>query len=188
MGSLSLRAKIILLVLVALVGMAIISIFSITATKRDLTEGRKEVIKSLVEGGHNVLSYYHGLEKSGALTREEAQKQAAEAVGAAKYGGADGKTEYLYIWTNKGVGVMHVKRELIGQDMLEKIKDGQGTLHAQGHHGRRAGQHARRLCRYRISRPGGKEPLPKAAVRDALRAVGLGGRNRLYGRPRYRVP
>ena len=85
------------LVLVALVGMAIISIFSINATKRDLTEGRKEIIKSLVEGGRNLLEYYHGLEKSGVLSREDAQKQAAEAVGAAKYGGADGKTEYLYI-------------------------------------------------------------------------------------------
>ena len=95
MGSLSLRAKIILLVLAALVGMVIISVFSINATKRDLTEGRKEVIKSVVEGGYNLLGYYHGLEKSGALSREEAQKQAAEAVGAAKYGGTDGKTEYL---------------------------------------------------------------------------------------------
>ena len=57
MGSLSLRAKIILLVLAALVGMAIISVFSINATKRDLTEGRKEVIKSVVEGGYNLLGY-----------------------------------------------------------------------------------------------------------------------------------
>ena len=84
MGNLSLRAKIVLIVLAALLGMTVISIFSITATKRDLTEGRKEVIKSLVEGGHNLLAYYHGLETSGKLSREEAQRQAAEAVGASK--------------------------------------------------------------------------------------------------------
>ena len=161
MGSLSLRAKIILLVLVALAGMAIISVFSITATKRDLTEGRKEVIKSLVEGGHNVLSYYHGLEKSGALSREEAQKQAAEAVGAAKYGGADGKTEYLYIWTTKGVGVMHVKRELIGQDMLEKIKDGQGRFTIKDIMAAAQSSARGAFVDTAFPRPGGKEPLPK---------------------------
>lgn len=126
MSNMSLRAKIVMLVLAALAGMAIITAFSVVAVKRDLTDGRKEVIKSVVEGGYNLLVYYHEMEKSGKLTREEAQKQAAEAIGAARYGGPDSKTEYLYIWTMKGVSVMHVNRSLIGQDMLEKIKDGQG--------------------------------------------------------------
>ena len=161
MGSLSLRAKIILLVLAALVGMAIISVFSINATKRDLTEGRKEVIKSVVEGGYNLLGYYHGLEKSGALSREEAQKQAAEAVGAAKYGGTDGKTEYLYIWTSKGVGVMHVKRELIGQDLLEKIKDGQGRFTLKDIIAAAQANPRGAFVDTAFPRPGGKEPLPK---------------------------
>ena len=160
MGNLSLRAKIVLIVLAALLGMTVISIFSITATKRDLTEGRKEVIKSLVEGGHNLLAYYHGLETSGKLSREEAQRQAAEAVGAAKYGGADGKTEYLYIWTNKGIGVMHVKRELIGQDMLEKIKDGEGRYTLKDLIGAVQSQRGA-FVDTAFPRPGGKEPLPK---------------------------
>ena len=161
MGNLSLRAKIILLVLVALLGMTIISIFSINATKRDLTEGRKEIIKSLVEGGRNLLEYYHGLEKSGALSREEAQKQAAEAVGAAKYGGADGKTEYLYIWTNKGVGVMHVNRSLIGQDMLEKVKDGQGRFTLKDIMAAVQATPRGAYVDTAFPRPGGKEPMPK---------------------------
>ena len=161
MGNLSLRAKIILIVLAALIGMAVISVFSITATKRDLTDGRKEVIKSQVEGGHNLLVYYHGLETSGKLSREEAQKQAAEAVGAAKYGGADGKTEYVYIWTNKGIGVMHVKRELIGQDMLEKIKDGLGRFTLKDIMAAVQASPRGAFVDTAFPRPGGKEPMPK---------------------------
>ena len=161
MGNLSLRAKIILIVLAALIGMAVISVFSITATKRDLTDGRKEVIKSQVEGGHNLLVYYHGLETSGKLSREEAQKQAAEAVGAAKYGGTDGKTEYVYIWTNKGIGVMHVKRELIGQDMLEKIKDGLGRFTLKDIMAAVQTSPRGAFVDTAFPRPGGKEPMPK---------------------------
>ena len=122
------------------------------------------------------------------MDEEEAQKQAAEAVGAAKYGGADGKTEYLYIWTTKGVGVMHVKRELIGQDMLEKIKDGQGRFTPKGHRGRGAGEHARRSLSIPPFRPGGMAAAEVAAMRWLL-SHGVGRRYRpLHGRPRYRVP
>ena len=161
MASLTLRAKIILLVLAALVGMTIISVFSINATKRDLTEGRKEIIKSQVEGGRNLLDHYHGLEKSGALSKEEAQRQAAEAIGAARYGGADGKTEYLYMFTTTGVGVMHVKREFIGQNMLDKIKDGQGRYTWKDIIAAVQANPRGAYVDTAFPRPGGKDPLPK---------------------------
>lgn len=160
MAKLSFRMKIMLIVLAALLGMTILSMISIFATKSDLTEGRKEVIKSMVEGGHNLLVYYHGLENSGKLSREEAQRQAAEAIGAAKYGGTDGKSEYLYIWTMKGVGVMHVKRDLIGQDLLEKIKDGQGRHTLKDLSGALQKQPAA-FVDTAFPRPGGSQPLPK---------------------------
>jgi methyl-accepting chemotaxis protein len=160
MGNLSLRAKIVALVLAALVGMSIITVVSVNALKRDLTDGRKEVIKSVVEGGYNLLVYYHELEKAGKLTREEAQKQAAEAIGAARYGGADSKTEYLYIWTMKGVSVMHVNRSLIGQDMLEKIKDGQGRYTIKDILASLQSQKAAYVDTS-FPRPGAKEPVDK---------------------------
>ena len=44
----------------------------------------------------------------------------------ARYGGADGKTEYFYAWTLDGVGVMHpFKPEWAGKNMMDKIVDGQ---------------------------------------------------------------
>ena len=35
-------------------------------------------------------------------------------------------TEYFYAYTMKGVNTFHIRPEFMGQDLLEKIKDGQG--------------------------------------------------------------
>ena len=123
-----LRTKIILLVVAALLGMVVIASLSAIATKRDLTEGRKVLIKSIIESAHNTATFYHAQEVAGALTREQAQKAVIDTLLAARYGGADGKTEYVYALTMQGVFVAHIKTELIGQNMLEKLVDGQGRF------------------------------------------------------------
>ncbi|HEX5804363.1 MAG TPA: methyl-accepting chemotaxis protein [Azospira sp.] len=160
LGNMNLRGKIILLVLASLAGMAMITVFSALAAKRDLTEGRKEVIKSVVEAGYNLIAHYQALELTGQLPRAEAQRLAAEAVKVAMYGGADGKTEYLYVWTMQGVGVVHPKAELIGQNMLEKIKDGQGRYTIKDLIASVQSQRGAYVDTA-FPRPGGKEPLPK---------------------------
>ena len=52
------------------------------------------------------------------MSREEAQKAAREAMRHGRYGGADGKSEYVYSFTTEGVGVYHPIKERIGQNML----------------------------------------------------------------------
>jgi len=160
LANMKLRSKIVLLLLTALAGMVAITAFSAVVAKRDLTEGRKDVIKSTVEAGYNIVAHYQSLEAAGKLSKDEAQRLAAEAVKVAKYGGTDGKTEYLYIWTMQGVSVVHPKAELIGQNMLEKIKDGQGRYTLKDMIG--ALQNARgAYVDTAFPRPGGKVPLPK---------------------------
>ncbi|MBI2308597.1 MAG: cache domain-containing protein [Rhodocyclales bacterium] len=160
LGNMKLRSKIILLVLAALAGMAVITVFSALAAKRDLTEGRKEVIKSMVEAGYNIIAHYQSLEAAGKLPKEEAQRLAAEAVKVARYGGADSKTEYLYVWTMEGVSVVHPKAEMVGQNMLEKIKDGQGRYTIKDIIAAVQSQRGAYVDTA-FPRPGGKEPLPK---------------------------
>ena len=123
-----LRTKIILLVVAALLGMVVIASLSAFATKRNLTEGRKVLIKSIIESAHNTAAFFHAQEVAGVLTSEQAQKAVIDTLLAARYGGADGKTEYVYALTMEGVFVAHVKTELIGQNMLEKLVDGQGRF------------------------------------------------------------
>ncbi|OJW48387.1 MAG: chemotaxis protein [Candidatus Accumulibacter sp. 66-26] len=121
-----LKTKIALLVMAALMGMAVVTALSALATKRHLTEGRKELIRAVVEAGLNTIADFQAQEAAGTLTREQAQAAAAAAIRAARYGGADGRSEYLYVWTMDGVGVMHPAPEMIGRNMLEKIGNGRG--------------------------------------------------------------
>ena len=122
-----LKTKIFLLVIAALVGLLTVTTISIFSMRNDLTNGRKEMLQSMLEGVHSTLSNFHAQETSGKLTREQAQKAAAEAISQIRYGGKDGKSEYVYSFTTEGVGIYHVIKERIGQNMLEKIRDAQGN-------------------------------------------------------------
>jgi len=127
LDQLKLKTKISLLVVAALLGLVSLVVLSAFQTKTDLINGRKEVIRSVLEGISATLADYHAQELSGKLTREQAQKAAAEAIGQFRYGGEDGKSEYVYSFTTEGVGIFHVRKERIGQNMLEKIRDSQGN-------------------------------------------------------------
>jgi methyl-accepting chemotaxis protein len=122
-----LKTKIALLVIAALLGLVSLVAFSALEIKRDLLDGRREVIQSVLEATHATLAAYQAQEIAGTLSREEAQKAAAAAIGMVRYGGTDGKSEYVYAFTTEGVGIYHVIKERIGQNMLEKIKDAQGN-------------------------------------------------------------
>ena len=125
-STLKLRTKIILLVAISLIGMVGLTTVSVLEMKRDLTDSRKIQIKSVTEALLNTIADFHAQETSGKLTREQAQKAALEAVRTARYGGQDGKTEYFYAYTMGGINIYHIKADFIGQDLREKIKDGQG--------------------------------------------------------------
>ena len=124
---LRLKTKIALLVAAALLGLIGMVVFSSMEMRRDLLNGRREVIQSMLEGVHSTLSNFQAQEAAGTLTREQAQKAAVEAISSFRYGGTDGKSEYVYALTTEGVGVYHVTKERIGQNMLEKIKDPKGN-------------------------------------------------------------
>ena len=122
-----LRTKIAALVIAALLGLISMVVLSAIQVQRDLLDGRQLVIQSVLEGGISTVTTYQAQEAAGKITREEAQKAAAEAIGMVRYGGDVGKTEYVYSFTTEGAGIYHIKKERIGQNMLEKIKDSQGN-------------------------------------------------------------
>jgi methyl-accepting chemotaxis protein len=127
LDQMKLRTKIALLVIAALVGLMSLTIVSAFKMKQDLMHGRQEIIKSVVEGVYSTLAAYQAKEAAGTMSREDAQKAAAEAISMIRYGGKDGKAEYVMSFTTEGVGIYHVIKERIGQNMLEKIKDAKGN-------------------------------------------------------------
>ena len=97
------------------------------------------------------------------MSVEDAQKAAKDALRIARYGGPEGKTEYCYIWTTEGVGVMHpFKTEWDGQDMLGKVKDGSGVdIIGLLVNGMRNSKDCKAFVPTMFARPGQQTPVPK---------------------------
>ena len=156
-----LKTKIALLVVAALLGLLSLTVVSAYKMKADLIAGRKEVIQSILEATHATLAGYQAQVAAGTLSEEDAKKAAAQAIGQIRYGGKDGKSEYVYAFTTEGVGIYHPIKERIGQNMLEKIKDPQGNYTWKDIlavvNKTPAGDYMTTMT----ARPGEKEPVPK---------------------------
>lgn len=124
---LGLRTKIALLVLSALFALLMLTGLSVNETRQDLLDSRKENIKVALDSVHSALAGYQALEAKGELTRAEAQAQAQRAISLIRYGGKDGKAEYVYSFTTEGVGIYHIITDRIGKNMLDKIRDPKGN-------------------------------------------------------------
>jgi methyl-accepting chemotaxis protein len=117
----------IIVVMVSIAGMLLLIIMSSVSMRATLMEGHEARVRTAVESVYNQIVYFQGLQASGKLSKEEAQARAIEAVREARFEGPEGKSNYFYIYSLDGVGVMHpVKPEFVGKNMLETLKDGSG--------------------------------------------------------------
>lgn len=90
----SIRAKLWALVLLGGLGVALAVAASLREEQKVLMDDRKAKTRHVVETGMGVLAYYEGQAKTGRMTREEAQKQAAAVIKGMRYGGKE------YFWIN----------------------------------------------------------------------------------------
>ena len=127
LDGMKLRTKIVLLVLAAFLGLSTIITLGAIAVRSDLMDARKLQIRSVVEASLQIATAYRARAAAGELSEGEAQELAKRAMHEMRFGGADGKAEYVYIWSSDGVSVMHpIRPEWAGRDMTAEIKDGQG--------------------------------------------------------------
>jgi len=157
------KNRVALLVGSAIAGVILLAAASAFNTSRDIAAGRRDQLRTAVEAAHNLVLGYQAKAAAGQMSVEDAQAAAKEALRISRYGGADGKTEYFYIWTLEGFGVMHpFKPEFAGQDMREKLKDGQGRFIIKDlMAGLRASKDGRAFVETNFPRPGTTEPVPK---------------------------
>ncbi len=84
--------------------------------RNSMMKQKKEMIKELTATAASAIEFYINQEKSGELTREEAQKMAAEEIAELRYG-IDNK-DYFWITDMQPKMVMHPYRpELVGRDL-----------------------------------------------------------------------
>lgn len=99
-----------------------LNIFELSKKKAALMQSKQERLTHLVETAHSIMGTAYKKEQSGALTRQEAQKEAMEAIKTLRYDGEN------YFWINdmRPFMIMHpFKPELDGTDLKDN-KDPNG--------------------------------------------------------------
>ncbi|HLO96592.1 MAG TPA: methyl-accepting chemotaxis protein [Burkholderiaceae bacterium] len=159
----SFKHRIALLTVSAMLGVLILLLLTTYQSYVEIMGSRREMLQTAVQSVFHVVDGYRQQAASGKLSTEAAQAAAKEAVRLARYGGADGKRDYLYIWSLDGVSVMlPVKPEWAGQNMLDKIKDATGRYTIRDMiDGLRASRDGRAFVDTQFPHPGKTEPVPK---------------------------
>jgi methyl-accepting chemotaxis protein len=125
LDTLKLKTKISLLIAATFVGLAIGIVVDAMNLKDELLEARKLQVRSIVESAVQSAVAQHA--RIGELGEAQAKERALQAIHGMRYGGSDGKSEYLYIYDKAGTTVMHPFRpEWIGRNVVEEVRDGKG--------------------------------------------------------------
>ncbi|GAB2198386.1 methyl-accepting chemotaxis protein [Sessilibacter sp. MAH4] len=120
--NLSIQNRMILQSALVALGLVVLMFDGLSTLKETLYHSRTASTENVVSTAHSILERYYKLEQQGTLSRQQAQEQAKEAVGALRY--QDGN--YFWIQDMNLKMVMHpIKSELIGQNLSE-IKDSAG--------------------------------------------------------------
>ncbi|MBC3372584.1 methyl-accepting chemotaxis protein [Pseudomonas sp. SWRI92] len=120
--SVSISRRLWLILIVSIVMLFTLGAFMLKQIHTDLYQAKYEKTEHVVQTASGVLTYYHGLETAGTLTREAAQKQALSAVRGLRYDQSD------YFWINDltPVMVMHPTNPKLEGQNLSAIRDPNG--------------------------------------------------------------
>ena len=147
-----------LILIVAVFMLVTLGVLMLQQIYNDLYTGKEQKTRHVVETAAGVLQYYQAQESAGTLTREEAQKQAMQAVRALRYDKGD------YFWINDLTPrmVMHpTNAKLEGQDLSGyKDPDGKALFNEMV---RVAKTNGAGLVAYRWPKPGASDPVPKVS-------------------------
>ena len=156
--SLPINRRLWLILVVAIVMLIIQGALLLKQIEADLYAAKSEKTQHVVQSAAGILQHYHALEAAGGITREEAQKQAAEIIRNLRYDGQ----EYFWINDQTPVMVMHPTNPKLEGQNLSGFKDPDGKAlfnemvaisKSQG-----AGQ-----VNYRWPKPGASDPVPKVS-------------------------
>lgn len=115
-----------IVVAVVVIFIAFILGYILPQMQSSLYEAKKVETQDMVKSAWTMLQHYQELEKSGTLTREEAQAQAKAAITALRYG--EEMTDYFFIIDFRPFMIAHgVNAALVGSD-LSQYKDANGDL------------------------------------------------------------
>ncbi len=100
-----------LIVASAVFGLVLIAAFALSTLRSTMLEDKRNEIHSVLNLAAKQVAYFQGLEKSGKLTRDEAQAKAIEALSSLR----DEKKAYLWARTVGALGLVHPNPDVIGK-------------------------------------------------------------------------
>ncbi|WP_018926073.1 methyl-accepting chemotaxis protein [Pseudomonas umsongensis] len=156
--SVSISRRLWLILIVAVVMLLTLGVLMLKQIHDDLYQAKAQKTQHVVQTASGILTYYHGLETAGTLTRAAAQQQALTAVRGLRYDQND------YFWINDltPVMVMHPTNPKLEGQNLSTIRDPDGfalfnemaaIAKAKG-----AG-----MVNYRWPKPGASAPVEKTS-------------------------
>ncbi|WP_313218251.1 methyl-accepting chemotaxis protein [Stenotrophomonas sp.] len=157
-SNLSVRRKLNLLTVLIALGVIALSVVAARMQYLDLTDTRKDSLKTQVELTYGILEHYHRLADSGELTDAAAKQAALTALESMR---ADGDTYYFNVYDTNYRMLMHpFRKELIGQDMKDyRTDDGVRVYYDQIGMARLGGG----FVSYQWAKPGTEKVVEKVA-------------------------
>jgi len=146
--------RLMLFVPVLLLALCISLWIGLDTLKRSLMGDRQEMTKELVQVAQGVAQAWYERERSGALTREQAQEGAKEELRPFRFG----DNNYFFIQRYDGVTILNPKRELEGKSRMDATDpDGVPNVRLQIEAARSGGG----WVSYRFPRADARDPVPK---------------------------
>ena len=113
-----------LLVVSTIIGLLLIAGIALQGIRGTMTAERESQTRTLLKLTTGIVEYFNALETSGKMSRDEAQKRAAEALSGLKSG-----NDYVFARTDDNVLVAHAKVERVGKvDLGSPVPDGRTTV------------------------------------------------------------
>ena len=122
--SMSIAKRLTLLVTSAILGIALLTAIFLISERSLIMDERKSNVRQVVETAHGILVHYHKQASAGALSQEQAQKQALEALKGMRYAG----NEYFWVNDMRPFMVMHPIRPELDNKDLSSNKDPDGKF------------------------------------------------------------
>lgn len=162
----SLKGKLGALVALAVALLLAVQGWSVYSERQLLLNAKKSEILAIAQGAWGIANHYHAQQQKGQLTLQQAQDAAKAALLGLRYGGSNGKTEYVFVTDAQGVIMMNGGNpSLAGSNAITRSGDkrdpGQAMQERLAAMREGGGQSYLRIM---FARPGQTEPVPKLNI------------------------
>lgn len=126
MRNISIRSRILMLCVVALIGLIALGAANIVILKNELFEFKKDNVRQITTVAYDTVKYFHQQYEDGVFTEDEAREHAKKMITMIRYDG----TNYINVFDKNLVMIATARDELIGKD-LSQLKDVSGQFIVQ---------------------------------------------------------